>query len=168
MSANRNSLQRRIDRLITQVDKQLSQPNVRAIVFDFSLFPEPEQTQLRNYLAALPDPLILSDLTDQQLHIISCWANLAITLAEGNEQEAARQREMINTPDEELLQAFLNLDLSALPHHDAPGLKEQIGNRIYSYTRAWYRSIVMSVKHQGVERYRDDLWRWVRFLNDAA
>lgn len=169
MSAN--NLQRRIDRLITQIDRQISPPKVRALVFDFSLFTEPEQTQLRNYLAGLPDPLILSDLTDQQLHIISCWTNLAIALSEGNEQEATRQREMINTPDEELLQAFLNLDLSALPaQQDAPGIKEQIGNTIYTFTHIGYRSIAAMVQRQGVERYRDDLWCWVRFLkgNDKA
>lgn len=167
MSAN--NLQRRIDRLITHIDKQLPQPTAGPAIFDFSLFPVPEQTQLRLFLATLPDPLILRDLTDQQMHIIECWANLGRALAEGNKQEAARQRDMINTTDDELLQAFLNLDLSTLPEQrDAPGLNEQVGHCIYSYTRVWYRSIAAMVQNQGVERYRDDLWRWVHFLKDAA
>jgi hypothetical protein len=160
------SLHHRIDRLITRIDRQLPRPTIGPLIFDLSLFPEPEQAQLKSYLATLPDPLILSNLTDQQLHIIEYWANLAIALAEDNEQEAARLREMINTPDEKLLQTFLNLDLDVLPACNLciPDPKEQADHTTYTYTRVNYLHLSSMVERQGVERYRDDLWRWVRFL----
>lgn len=140
-------------------------PSPKTFSFDVSLLTEQEQAQYSTFMSSLPRRFDVKDLSDTQLDEMRYWFGLEASLERGDTADADRRRRRHGLTLDELIDRFLNLDLSALPTDcNAPGLRVQEDNCIYSYRLGNYRYIVGAIEAGWAERYKDDMWRWVDTL----
>lgn len=131
---------------------------------DASLFTEHERYMLCKFSESLPRPLNLQTLSDEQVDERIHWLSLARALYEGNTAEAEKLRRRYGVSLEQLVDRFLNLDISAPPGVNEPGPCVQEDNCIYDMSRGSYRYIEMDISFGRANRQKDAMWRWIDFI----
>jgi hypothetical protein len=158
--SNINGLNHRLDKIQASLPKQLS----FEFTFDYALFTPVEQAELQVFMDSFDQPLRTNELNGEQLSQLGCWVRLEKALREGNLEEAEKQRRRRSVTLEQLVDMFLNLDISALPEdHNAPGLKVTEGGITYTLSRTYYRHLCWTARKRP-KNYRDDMWMWIEAL----
>lgn len=107
-------------------------------------------------------------LSDGELAKMEHWAELEEALGRHDTAVTERLRRRQNTTLEQLVDRFLNLDLSSLPtDRNVPGVQIQEGNCFYSMACTNYQYIQMMIKRNNADKYKEDMWRWVEFIEDG-
>src|SRR5437660_9296348 len=109
--ANLNSFNRRLDKIESSLPKQ----DRSQFEWDFSLFTPVEQAELQLFMASLPTSQNGFQLQGEQLFQFGCWLRLETALRDGNMAEAEKYRRRRAMTLEQLVDTFLNLDISSLP-----------------------------------------------------
>ena len=150
-----NSLSSRLAKV-----KESLPPSPKERETDVSLFTEQEREQVCAFVDSLPRPLDLQALNDDQLDERRHWLKLEEALYKGDMAEAEKLRKRHSVTLEQLVDRFLNLDISSIP--DGKVLVDT--GRCYSHVS--YRDIRINYIERGKARRRiDDIWRWVEYFN---
>ncbi len=148
------SLFSRVDKLKASVP-----PKSSARQPDTSLFTEQEREQLIAFADTLPRPLDMKTLNEDQLYERRHWLFLEKALSEGNIVEAEKLRRRYGTSLEQLVDMFLNLDISSIPEGKV------FVDRGACYSHRSYHDIKTNYIEAGIAQKRiEDIWRWVDYF----
>lgn len=164
-----HALRRKIDRMIAA----LPAPEVTTsrIAFNLALFTPVEQIDLQETLARIEPKITtraggldLHRLTDRELDELGDWLNYHEALQAGELLQARRIKKRLDTPVQQLITTFLELDLSRLPD-SGPGVQIEEGNCIYHLSRINYRDVLNHIERGLISCSEiDAMWRWVNYF----
>lgn len=168
-----DNLHQRIDKLLEEVYRK--QPPVsQSPTFKLHLFTTSEQQRLQTFLDLLslkPEiddiaSIDLETLTEEEFEQYGYWLHLQRALEREDLTSTQQYRCKLSMSRDQVIQAFLSLDLSFLPTNlNVPGPSIQEGHCIYHFNRTGYRNLV--INH--IQRNRitldtiDNMHRWLAF-----
>jgi hypothetical protein len=166
MASNINGLNRRLNKIQESLPRRDSQ----AFEWDYSLFTPVEQAELQLFMESFPEKLCeTSRLSGEKLAQFGCWLRIERALRNGDMTEAEKWRRRRATTLEQLVDRFLNLDISSIPEDPNEPCPKVVDDKItYTLSRVNYRTLCWSVQYRPEDSAkRDDMWRWIEYLERA-